>query len=69
MLYRRLKKKKLKGKKKKSNYKPEKQTSGTLKCFPPLEWKAVTTGITMSQFQPFLICIILAQPFKQTKNH
>lgn len=61
------KKRKLKGKK--SNYKPEKQTWRTLKHFPSLEWKAVTMGITKCQFQPSLICIILAQPFKQTKNH
>lgn len=55
--------------KKKSNYKPEKQTSGTLKHFPSLEWKAVTMGITMCQLQPSLTCIILAQPFKESKNH
>lgn len=56
-------------KKKKSNYKPEKQTSGTLKHFPSLEWKAVTMGITMCQLQPSLTCIILAQPFKESKSH
>lgn len=59
------KKNKTRGKKK-SNYKPEKQTSGTLKHFPSLEWKAVTMGITMCQFQPSLIRIILAQPSKQS---
>lgn len=51
---------------KKSNYKPGKQTSGTLKHFHSLEWKAVTMGITMCQFQPSLIGIILAQSCKQS---